>query len=252
LPYVLESKQRLRFEAFVVSADTITHAFRTMWFIATHVGQALDQLDSPRRTAMISSAWQIVDHLHMIRQVLGDLIPAGPDSKTDEFLKLSEPATLLRNDMNHLNQKIGNLVARKDPFHPLFGSLAYVAFPKQKSQPGERPPPDQLYTVIITAGTLGRGEHMEIINPAGRKMVGPVDLFQLQAFDQTVKLSEVLSELSALAKFLEQELEKQMVKRAEEVSVATGKTVAELLAHPAAGIVMALPMLIKTKDQKEE
>lgn len=124
LPVIVEREQRIRFNALVFAADVLSHSYSEIREVAIQVGPDINSATSRAHIELISLAWSIVDQLHAARQ-LWNLFPGEPGPNTREFNRVTGPATLMRNDMDHLNIKIRNLSLRKDRIAPIFGALSY-------------------------------------------------------------------------------------------------------------------------------
>jgi len=239
LPHVLEPSQKLRFEALVLSADTLEYAFQNMREVATRCGYQIDRVSSRDRTALLSSAWTIVDHLHAARQLIPHFFRDEPGPVTKAFLATTEVAQHFRNKMDHLNSNIGNLSKSKKLRTPLFGALSYFVTDEYRIT-SVGPELVNGYIMTIMAGSIFGGEHLPAVNPVGHGVAAPVDLFQLSGYGETLLLGTPLSMLSKILAGLEKDAETQIRIGVERLSAEKGIPVDELSGHHGGGLVVAV------------
>ncbi|WP_304282315.1 hypothetical protein [Caulobacter segnis] len=84
------------------------------------------EISRPLRVGMLSDAWTVVDAIHASRLLLGALGSDQVKVLAAEYLDLTKPAWSMRNDMDHLPQKLGNFARRRGVVQPLYGSVRYV------------------------------------------------------------------------------------------------------------------------------
>ena len=182
LPVALNVKQRMEYDAIVTAADIITVAFSTLRQITAQAAVEMEAFDQGFRAMALSLCWTIIDQLHAIRQLLqpGHGEKIGP--LTAAFLDAAEPATKLRNRMDHLSANLDNISKSKGSKRPLFGSLSYCfARDSESAAIGAN-------VVTIMSGALHGSEMLPFINPSGRTFTLPTGLFTLSAFDCELEL----------------------------------------------------------------
>ena len=114
-------------DALVLCAEILASAYvqmielalRSKWEEAQREDRQSGHLD----VAMFQHAWSMVDQIYTLRLLLGGLRLTGED--IDAFLGATECAYVLRNRMDHLDQRIPNIAASKTNSRSLFGSLSY-------------------------------------------------------------------------------------------------------------------------------
>lgn len=232
VPSILDREQRLRIDALVFSADVMNAHWNILRDIAAFVGSDTDKMTRVRQSILLSSAWSIIDHLNNVRQLANSLVDPveGPGPKTALLLNLTEPARFLRNKMDHLNGNLKNLAKSKGGGSPLFGGLGYFYCPKKSEG----------YTVVVQAGFLHGGERATFVNPAGKLLTPPADLFQMTAFGVVFELGPPLA---AFADWLEASAanwEGQMREQIATLAAASGHSIEKLMEHPGGGFTIML------------
>lgn len=232
LPVGLHPENRLRMDAIVVASDIVSQCYQDLSKLGAEIGATFGEIGPLQRAAFIGFAWSIVDQLHAVRQLVTPPrgIPAGP--ATQRFLDAAEPATLLRNKMDHLRNNLSNLSAKKGERYPLFGAISYVLSNTDPQSGG--------LLMTVSSGALHGGDLFPAVNPAGRSYSTPVGLLQLNAFDFTFEFSPALAALQDYLAITEVSAEKKM-RAAAEVEAAKGvHTVEELLVHLGGSPVVAM------------
>lgn len=127
IPQIVTAKQRVAMDAIVMAADILVVSYRRMREFAISQGPTVGQVDPLLIASIISECWTIVDQLHALRRLMvaADDPNAQHGPNFSRFYVLTEAATHMRNQMDHLDQKLGNFGAKKGLRHPLFGSLSY-------------------------------------------------------------------------------------------------------------------------------
>lgn len=232
LPVGLHPENRLRMDAIVVASDIVSQCYQDLSRLGAEIGATLGQIGYPQRAAFIGLAWSIVDQLHAVRQLVTPPTgtPAGP--ATQRFLDAAEPATLLRNKMDHLKNNLSNLSAKKGERYPLFGAISYVLSNPDPQSGG--------LLMTVSSGALHGGDLFPAVNPAGRSYSTPVGLLQLSAFYLTFEFSPALAALQDYLAITEAGTEKKMRAAAEAEAEKGVHTVEELLAHLGGSPVVAM------------
>jgi hypothetical protein len=81
---------------------------RSIREITARHSSGISSIPRQERTALFAHAWTMVDQIHVLRQLLHAMRKGqmGPNQK--KFYDTSEPATKMRNKMDHLNATIPN------------------------------------------------------------------------------------------------------------------------------------------------
>lgn len=208
----------MRLDALVYAADAIELSWHLLCHNAATAGRNITESPPALRTGLFVAAWSIIDHLDAVRQLIGRLRPEvnqlGP--KTIEFLEALQPVRTLRNKRHHLSENLPNMARITGTRSALLGALSYLVGPKT--------PTDPFHIVVVHSGTLHGKESMMAVNPAGRNIRLPVDLFQLDAFGCVVELSPLIISykdwLIRHEKSMSEELDEIIPKLSEEHGVA--------------------------------
>lgn len=231
LPAVLDAKERMRFDAVVTASDLIANAFASLRGHAIVIGPDINKLDLSGRALMLSQCWTIVDQLHSIRQLLTPGKGGTAGQFTQVFLSESLPASKLRHRMDHLADNLGNLASKKGMKAPLFGSLSYFY--------SESNPLTHGTVFSIMAGTIHGEQTMSCINPAGRALALPADLFTLSAFEQEFELALSIIALRTLLNRWEEVLEDDIREQLKRQGL-TKQELENAMAPSGGGIAIAL------------
>jgi hypothetical protein len=127
LPFAVDETQRFRIDAMVMCADIMASAYVQMIELALRPNGGQVQNPEPRfghlDIAMFQHAWSIVDQIYSLRQLFRSFALEGDD--VDAFMSATSSAHVLRNRIDHLDQRIPNIAASKGNSRSLFGSLSY-------------------------------------------------------------------------------------------------------------------------------
>lgn len=188
LPVALVTKERMRFDAVVTAADIITEAFGALRQFTAHAAVDLDKFSNGGRAFALSQCWAMVDQLHAIRQLLpAGGKRAGPFSQA--LIDAAQPATSLRNAMDHLAANLDNLSKQKGLKPPLFGSLSYFYAPNAEAVA------EGGHIVTIMSGALHGADSFPIVNPLNREFTLPTGLFTLSGFGHELDYGHAIGAL---------------------------------------------------------
>jgi hypothetical protein len=98
---------------------------RSIREITARHSSGISSFPRQERTALFAHAWTMVDQIHVLRQLLHAMrkCQMGPNQK--KFYDTSEPATKMRNKMDHLNATIPNRAPQRGRQAALFGTLSH-------------------------------------------------------------------------------------------------------------------------------
>lgn len=233
LPNILEAEQRMRLDALVFSADMLQHAWITLVQVATSLGSGREGAIRRERALLFAAAWSIVDHLNAARQLLQSLPHEGEEGpRWKALMQALEPARKLRNQMDHLTQKIGNLAKQKGRRSAIFGTLSYFLAGDMALANG--------HAILIQSGLVHGQETWNVVNPAGRTIAPPADLFTLSAFGENFELGPPIAALADWLATTSKSIESQAGNAVKALAAQTGHSTEQLLAHSGAGYFLAL------------
>jgi hypothetical protein len=216
------------------SIDCIFWSFQQLTVAAVGVSKDNQEaFDLP----IFTNCWSIVDQCHMLRKLLEELPHAESNPLTD-FVSKFESATLIRNRMDHLHSQLGNLANTKEQRPPILGVLSYCRLEESDLAVGQdgtlRPVGCEIVT--LAAGNLAMTNHsFEAVNPAGKIITAPVGLFQFEAFDQKLDISELRSGLDDVVKFFDTKVRKNVEDSIREQANEHGLDPETLIAERIAG-----------------
>jgi hypothetical protein len=243
LPTALNREQRFQLEALVYSADAVMFAMETIWRITIAAGAAADRISASDRMAVLMSAWSVVDHVHVARELLKRMITGDYGAELSAFAATAATATKMRNVMDHLHTNIPNLARAKGGGPPIFGSLAYLyAGPDDFELVEGVPRLLEVKSILMATGALVAGVSAPILNPGGRCITFPVSNFELTSPGGTLSLSDAAAQMADAMALVEENCAKGVHAVAAQLAATDGKSVEGYLAHPAAGLTLVLGM----------
>ena len=208
LPVALHVEERLRYDALVTAADIITQAFNLLGQFTAQARDEMENFTNGFRAHALGLSWTIVDQLHAIRQLLQR--KKGPLTKA--FLDAAEPATKLRNRMDHLAKNLDNLSKSKGSKPPLFGSLSYFYAPDTAA------PAKRGKIITIMSGALHGKDSLHCVNPAGKTFALSTGLFTLSAFGLELEFGSAIAALRDLIQRMQSTMEDDIRRQVEEVA----------------------------------
>lgn len=147
LPDFIDPTDAVRSSTLLLATDIISITFDRLIKLINSLpyGRAF-QLTMHTERQMFADSWSLIDQIHLVRQLLRTDNAArnlGPDA--EQWLDRTEPATRLRNGMDHIVQNARNLSKRSGGSPPLFGGLTIFRTP-EPDRVGLEPTPYQLLT----------------------------------------------------------------------------------------------------------
>ena len=187
----------------------------------------------------------MIDQIHVLRQLINAKGRMGPNQR--HFYDISEPATKMRNKMDHLNATIPNRARQKGIQAPLFGTLSYfLVEPHQMKQTDAGTIVEAGTIVSITSGSVQVGNKAigRVPNPADHLFRVPVSQFVVTAFDWTLDLDVLLNALQLTLNKSSEQAEASLRKQAEVKLSRSGMPVADLLSDfPFADFVLTFDVV---------
>jgi len=246
LPATANLEQRIRLEALVFVADTISHAFRGLREITTRLGPKITNLTFQDRAALFSHAWTIIDQVHAARLLLRSHLRGkfGPNQKA--FFDKYAAVHTLRNKMDHLNQNIANAAKQKGIAWPLFGVLSYFFVESHQCVQTEVGLSIKGGTIItITSGIPIQRPNTALVlaNPAGRAIQVPVSLFTFGAFGMTFDIDGAAIDFAAVLNFASQNIDRKLREQVAKTAKETGIAVDTLMAPALANLVFEMDFI---------
>lgn len=190
LPLGLCLEDRLRLDAIVLSTDIIVRAYSDLQAVSVEVGKKVKQFQAENMAVVIGASWTIIDQLHACRQLLFQASRNNPGPLMRQFLAVSERASKLRNQMDHLKDNLGNLSNPKRNLGPLFGTISYLY--SGWNDDGE------CHNITVGMGAIREKMNIFRIDAGGKNVHRPVDHFTFTAFDLTIEFGPALAALELL------------------------------------------------------
>ena len=227
LPFVVDEAQRFRIDAMVMCADIVAAAYAQLIELALRSKWEEKQNEEMRSghldIAMFQHAWSIVDQIYSLRHLLGSLGFTGDD--VDAFVSTTRNVHVLRNRIDHLDQRIPNIAASKGNSRSLFGSLSYFV---QGAAVGE--PEVDVFAVAQHADPVRPGEQIASVRiPAELRM--PIGNFVLTAAGEELDIDGAILTLGTVMVRTNEGLEKSIRAQAAEKAAEHGVEQTSLLAH---------------------
>jgi hypothetical protein len=201
LPAQLNRKQALYFEGIRYSVEITDIAYNRLRTVLAEFSPS----DSDRKdkhllfSTALQDAWTIVDSIHRLRQ----LITRTPGIKQkvpalEVYKRKTAVIQKLRHAVQHLDTEIPSLLKQN---LPIWGVLTWV-----KVQDCEK---GILFSCALVPGTVYSFQDLQILNPLGKEVTLPVDLFNLSMGGNSICLSEVIRLTGELINGIEPQLENQ-------------------------------------------
>jgi hypothetical protein len=238
LPSRVQPETRLRFETLVFAADVLTFAFCSIRDITARYGADISSISLHDRVALFAHAWTMVDQIHILRELIKTTTTGGqmgPNQKS--FYDTYEPASLMRNKMDHLTRMFPNLASRKGIHPPFFGAISYFLV---EAHHMVRTPAG----VVVDAGTIitvasgsvkGDKALIPMPNPAARPIHPPTSQFMLAAFDWELNLEEAVKALQAILNKASEQIGEDLKRQCEAESARSGMAANDFMAEPPLG-----------------
>ena len=227
LPFVVDEAQRFRVDAMVMCADIVAAAYAQMIELALRSKWEEKQNEEFRSghldIAMFQHAWSMVDQIYSLRKLLSSLEFTGDD--VDAFLATTKSAYVLRNRIDHLDQRIPNIAASKGKSRSLFGSLSYFVLGAAVGEPEV-----QVFAVAQHADPVRPGEQIASVRIPGELRM-PIGNFVLTAAGEELDLDAAVLALGPVMARTNEGLEKSIRAQAAEKAAEHGVEQTSLLAH---------------------
>jgi hypothetical protein len=230
LPRTLDVAQRLRFEGIVRTADVIEYSDRSVEGLLGKYGREVEAMTAGDRTAIFAHAWSIVDQVYALSQLFSGFHILAQSDEFVAFKSAAQPAVHMRNYMDHLNERLGNIVSTKRGRPPLFGALSYLHCDDQDFVVEEAEKKLKTARSIILFGgqfNMPKNES-SFVNPIGRSLRMPVSQVEFRAFDQNINLDAVVSTLASALTKPENHVEVSLKPQLEALAGSTGRSAEEI------------------------
>lgn len=248
LPFTVDETQRFRVDAMVLCAEIVASAYiqmielalRSKWEKARDEAMRSGHLD----IGMFQHAWSMVDQIYSLRLLLRSLAFTGDD--VDAFMSATESVYVLRNRMDHLDQRIPNIVASKDNSRSLFGSLSYFVLGPFIGEPDV-----DVFAVMQHAEPIRPSENIAAFRmPA--EIRGPIGNFVLNAAGEQLDLDAAVLTLGPMMVRTNKAFEKSIRTQVAEKAAEHGMPESDLLAHHGAGLKLMMSLNAQRPDESAE
>ncbi|MER9270456.1 hypothetical protein [Mesorhizobium sp. M0643] len=244
LPESFNGAQAIQLEALLFSADSAEFSYDEIKSVSLEHRQKILVAPPTVRTRMFIHAWNIVDSLHVIRQVIHAL-NIVPSAGCENFRDKYEVATKMRNKMDHLSQNATN-ISRSSAQAPIYGSIGYVCIQDHDIEEVDgNEVLKNVGVVSMSSGRLVGQSRIGAINPLGRTMTDRTSLFQLEAFGEVLLIEDAIADLKKMIFRLNNSVEKGFRNAALEISAKKGLSIEELSANPVVNLTMYITMKLK-------
>ncbi len=225
-------------DALVLCAAIIASAYEQMLELALRAKWEKDQEGATRSghldIALFQHAWSIVDQLYALHRLIGSLAFMG--ERVDAFKAATESVFVLRNRMDHLDQRIPNIVASKDKSRSLFGSLSYFVYGAAVGEPEV-----DVFAVMQHAEPNRPDERVASFRmPPEIRM--PIGNFVLSAAGEMLDLDAVILTLGPFMARTNEVFEKSIREQVAAKAAEHGVLECDLLAHFGGGLKVMFAM----------
>jgi len=197
VPHALEASSRLILDATGWVINSILISFADLEKVAQEM--PIDQPSAELEHRLFVHCWSIVDQCHMLRSLLQRL-PSTREQEIEEFISKTAAYTLIRNSMDHLPEKLSNLIKSEQQRAPLFGALVWVRVEPKDIVDGE------LVTYAacsVSSGAILGKPTSWMVNSAFENVTGPVSNFHFQTLDRSVDLTGLMADIESLLQHFE-------------------------------------------------
>lgn len=219
--------QRIKYEAIAISTEMMGMMHQTIYDIARNCFDRDPEqfrFTGPERRTLIAMAWGIVDQADMVRQIVYTERNHIDMATAREFMSEAATAQNLRNWMDHLPGRLKQYLDMKKPMPPPHGALSFAAVrPEDAAVAGENQ--CSYRTVVVLGASRQRDLSIEGVPVSYERINVPLDHFVLQAFDQRLSLTKIVTLATAFCHALSTELEIQLRTEAERLARESGDSV---------------------------
>lgn len=238
LPNTVDEAQAIKLEGLVFAADAVEFSLNEIKKIALAFGEKIPEAPVGVRTRVFIHAWNMVDNLHVIRQVIESMDVTG--ERTDEFMAKYQTASLMRNKMDHLAANAFN-ISKASKRNPLHGSVSYAYIPESKIKEVDgKLAISGAGIVVISSGRLVSKSSIAVVNPAGMLISGRVGLFQLEAFGLVLPLENAVGDMLAYVAKINESFEVNFLEMVTNIAAEKSLNVDDLKHNTAAGLTVYL------------
>ncbi len=184
MPRCLSLEDRLFFQTIITSYDVVNKSFNEICHFLLYHKNGFFNLDLKNVdfTPLIVHAWTIVDHVHLIRQVLMCFKQKG--TLTSSYIENTKKFYEMRRSMDHVYQNFKNLSEKKGAHDPLHGQIMY-GFPTSA---------DTFRYIIIPLSPM---HHISQVSPTIDTLTTPTsftDSIFFKAFGHTVNFANTVKD----------------------------------------------------------
>jgi hypothetical protein len=203
-PPSLSGRERLFVDGMRYAVDMADYAHYRLVHALLGITSAQDAqaqvaVEVQREMSLVAlmDAWSIVDSVDRLRGLLGtrgDIMKGF--APFNAFRTKTADTRVLRNNVDHLGQKLDYFASRQMPVHGVLGWVAQL-------------PGGNSYIGLFKGGTfIEKTDHDPMINPLGKRCAMPVGLVTLTMGKDAVCLSHMHDELQILVAATEPALQK--------------------------------------------
>jgi hypothetical protein len=195
MPGNLHVAQMLVLDGISTSIDAINIAYRDLQAALLGFNRAMDQHRPPGRALTVPAvmnAWAIVDAAHRLRLLVPPLRGLKHGPAVTSLLKSLASAEPFRHVVQHLDQKIPQLLA---DCQPVWGSLSWAYVEGAQAS--------TIRIGLLMPGAARAPMELPLVNPLGKRIEIPIGLITLSAAGETVCLSDIVSAVRLFAGRLE-------------------------------------------------
>ena len=242
LPFIVNGTERLRSDASVMCADIVGSAYIQLVELVLRTNAETSLKADPESdhvdVGMFQHAWSIIDQLYALRLLLRSLGLAGPE--IDAFLSATQSVHVLRNRMDHLDQRIPNIAASNAKSVGLFGSLSYLVSGAAVGSPNV-----EAFIAIRYAEPIRPQDRVaSLFVPEQLRL--PVGNFVLAVGDDKFDLDAAILSLAPVMLHMNERFETIVRTNVAKRAVELGRPESDLLAHHGAGLTIMLALTVSS------
>ena len=231
LPYNLDVKQRMIYEAIGISASIVKLNLESIYTICSEVCKNREVIFSQQdRNEIFLRTWSIVDHIHNSLLLYAAAKEWIIFSAEPALLSEMQKSTKLRNYMDHLAENLSSNLPRKAKASPLLGVLTFLKAESdfQKWNLGDE------FTFVTLSGSSGHKNFYVSVEENRRSLERDgmrylCDHFVLFALDHYINLRKAALDCIDYGTRLSAFVEENCLKKSTIISGETGVSVKEIL-----------------------
>ncbi|WP_140867721.1 hypothetical protein [Sphingomonas oligophenolica] len=221
IPAGLAPESRIAMDAIILCADIVTCDWRRLQHGLLTIGMETEGITPLQRADLWGAAWNIVDQIHLAREIARRISSSPPGPATQAFLNDTKVTTLVRNCMDHIPEMLPQHgISKKQT--PIFGVLNWFFWPN--------PPEYPYFGFSMSAGSSASTRSWIVKPPSDEWLRSPLHGISLQSFDHEILLDRLVRTFRIWIAACDPSLEEQVLSQLAEYAERSGESFEALIA----------------------